>query len=141
VHNPLQKRIQKKEERVKTIIKADNAPPAVGPYSLAVRAGDFLFVSGQIGMEPETGKLADGGIEKQTEQALENISTILEAAGLHIGAVVKATVFLQHMGDFASMNGVYGSYFEKDPPARAAFEVARLPLGALVEIEVVAYAG
>ena len=126
---------------MKTIVKADNAPPAVGPYSPAVKAGDFVFVSGQVGMDPGTGKLIDGGIERQTEQALENIKAILEAAGLDMGAVVKATVFLQHIGDFASMNGVYGSYFEKDPPARAAFEVARLPLGALVEIEVVAFAG
>jgi 2-iminobutanoate/2-iminopropanoate deaminase len=126
---------------VKTIIKTDNAPPAVGPYSLAVKARDFIFVSGQVGIDPETGKLIDGGIEKQTEQALENIKAILEAAGLDLGAVVKATVFLQHIGDFASMNGVYGSYFKSDPPARAAFEVARLPLGALVEIEVVACTG
>jgi 2-iminobutanoate/2-iminopropanoate deaminase len=126
---------------VKTTIKTPKAPAAVGPYSLAVRAGDFLFVSGQVGMIPETGKIIDGGIEKQTEQAVENVKAILEAAGLNLGSVVKATVFLQHIGDFASMNGVYGSYFEEDPPARAAFEVARLPLGALVEIEVIAYAG
>lgn len=126
---------------VKKVISTENAPAAVGPYSQAVRAGEYLFISGQLGIDPATGKLVDGGVERQTEQALDNIEAILKAAGAAIDAVVKATVFLQHMGDFATMNGVYGARFASDPPARAAFEVAKLPLGGLVEIEAIAYLG
>lgn len=126
---------------MKTVIETDKAPAAVGPYSQAIKAGDFLFISGQLGIDPAVGKIVAGGIERQTEQALRNIEAILEAAGLPLGAVVKATVFLQHMSDFASMNGIYRSYFEESPPARAAFEVANLPLGGLVEIEAIAYSG
>ena len=126
---------------MKKVIATKNAPAAVGPYSQAVRAGEYLFIAGQLGIDPAAGKLVDGGVERQTEQALDNIEAILKAAGVGLDAVVKATVFLQHMGDFAVMNGVYGARFENDPPARAAFEVAKLPLGALVEIEAVAYLG
>ncbi len=126
---------------MKMVIATENAPAAVGPYSQAVRAGEYLFIAGQLGIDPADGKLVDGGVERQTEQALDNIEAILKAAGAGLDAVVKATVFLQHMGDFAVMNGVYGGRFENDPPARAAFEVAKLPLGGLVEIEAVAYLG
>lgn len=124
---------------MKKVISTDKAPAAVGPYSQAIRAGELLFVSGQLGIDPVTGKLVDGGIEKQTEQALRNVASIVEAAGSDLGAVVKATVFLQHMSDFALMNGIYSSFFGSDQPARAAFEVAKLPLGGLVEIEAIVY--
>jgi 2-iminobutanoate/2-iminopropanoate deaminase len=126
---------------MKMVIATENAPAAVGPYSQAVRAGEYLFIAGQLGIDPAAGKLVDGGVERQTEQALDNIEAILKAAGAGLDAVVKTTVFLQHMGDFAVMNVVYGARFENDPPARAAFEVAKLPLGGLVEIEAVAYLG
>ena len=126
---------------MREIIATENAPGAVGPYSQAVRAGDYLFIAGQLGIDPANGKMVDGGVERQTEQALDNIAAILEAAGSGTDAVVKTTVLLQNMGDFAVMNGVYGARFEKDPPARAAFEVAKLPLGGLVEIEAIAYLG
>ena len=124
---------------MKKIINTDRAPAAVGPYSQAIRAGNLLFVSGQLGIDPATGKLVDGGIEKQTEQALRNVASIVETAGTDLGAVVKATVFLQNMSEFALMNGVYSSFFASDPPARAAFEVAQLPLGGLVEIEAIVH--
>jgi len=126
---------------VKKVISTGKAPAAVGPYSQAIRAGELLFVSGQLGIDPATGKLVDGGIEKQTEQALRNVESIVEAAGSDLDAVVKATVFLQNMSDFTFMNGVYSSFFESDPPARAAFEVAQLPLGGLVEIEAIVHLG
>ncbi len=126
---------------MKQVISTDKAPAAVGPYSQAVRAGDFLFVSGQLGIDPATGRLVDGGIEKQAEQALRNLASIVEAAGADLRSVVKATVFLQNMSDFALMNGVYSGFFEGDPPARAAFEVAQLPLGGLIEIEAIVHLG
>jgi 2-iminobutanoate/2-iminopropanoate deaminase len=126
---------------VKKVIQTDKAPAAVGPYSQAIRAGELLFISGQLGIDPATGKLVDGGVEKQTEQALRNLASVIESAGSGLGAVVKATVFLQNMSDFALMNGVYGTFFKKDPPARAAVEVAQLPLGGLVEIEAIVHLG
>jgi len=126
---------------LKEIISTDRAPAAVGPYSQAVKAGDFLFISGQLGIDPATGKLVEGGVEKQTEMALKNMSAILEAAGSDLGAVVKATVFLKSIDDFKAMNEVYSTFFKESPPARAAFEVANLPLGALVEIEAICYTG
>lgn len=125
---------------MKRIIKTEKAPPAVGPYSQAVRAGDMLFISGQLGIDPESGKLAEG-IEKQVERALENVKAIVEKAGGGMGSIVKVTVLLQSMGDFKTMNSIYGRYFTEDQPARAAFEVAALPLGGLVEIEAVAFLG
>jgi 2-iminobutanoate/2-iminopropanoate deaminase len=131
----------RKEDRVKQVISTDRAPAAVGPYSQAIRAGELLFVSGQLGIDPKTGKLVDGGVEKQTEQALRNLSSIVEVAGADLGSVVKATVFLQNMSEFALMNGVYSGFFEGDPPARAAFEVAQLPLGGLIEIEAIVHLG
>lgn len=133
--------VPNKEVLVKTTISTDAAPAAVGPYSQAVRAGDFLFISGQIGIDPETGAMVEGGVERQCEQVLDNMKAILEASGLDFGAVVKATVFLQSIDDFKSVNEVYKKYFGSDFPARAAFEVGRLPLGALVEIEAIAYFG
>lgn len=124
---------------MKEIISTEAAPAAVGPYSQAVRAGDFLFLSGQIGIDPATGGIVDGGVERQVERVIENLRGILEAAGAGLGAVVKTTVLLQSINDFAVMNEVYKRFFTSECPARAAYEVANLPLGALVEIEAVAY--
>lgn len=118
-------------------IATDAAPGAVGPYSQAVRAGEYLFISGQLGIDPATGELG-GTLREQTERALDNLKAIVEAAGGSMGSIVKTTVLLDSIDDFKEMNGVYAGFFPKDPPARAAFEVAALPLGALVEIEAVA---
>jgi 2-iminobutanoate/2-iminopropanoate deaminase len=126
---------------VKEIIASASAPAAIGPYSQAVRAGDLVFVSGQLGLEPATKKLVEGGIAAQTRRALENVAAIVASAGTDLGAVVKTTVLLQSMDDFAAMNEVYATFFPQHPPARAAFQVAKLPLGALVEIEAVLYLG
>jgi 2-iminobutanoate/2-iminopropanoate deaminase len=126
---------------VRKTIRSDAAPAAVGPYSQAVRAGDFLFVSGQLGIDPSTKKMAEGGVEQQAERALSNIAAILEAAGADMGSVVKTTVLLQSMDDFTRLNAVYAKFFPKDPPARATFQVARLPLGGRVEIEAIAFLG
>ena len=120
------------------VIATDKAPAAVGPYSQGIRAGNLLFTAGQLGMDPATGKLAEGGIEAQTRQALTNLSAVLEAGGTSMAHAVKVTVFLQDMGDFQTMNGVYAQFFATDPPARTTVQVAALPLGGLVEIEVVA---
>ena len=126
---------------MKKTVRSDAAPAAVGPYSQAVRAGDFLFVSGQLGIDPATKRMEEGGIEGQAERALSNIAAILEAAGGTMGSVVKTTVLLQSMDDFTALNEVYARFFPKDPPARATYQVSRLPLGALVEIEAIAYVG
>lgn len=126
---------------MKKVISTDAAPAAVGPYSQAVRGGEFLFVSGQIGMDPATGKLVEGGIEKQAEMAIGNLKAIIEAAGGSLTSVVKTTVLLQSISDWAAVNEVYKRHFSVDPPARAAFEAGKLPLGALVEIEAVVYVG
>lgn len=123
------------------IIHTDKAPSAVGPYSQAVRAGEFIFVSGQVGIDPRTGSMVDGGLAEQVHQALKNIAAILEEAGGGLHSIVKTTVLLQSMDDFKAMNEVYTTYFVDDPPARAAFEVGRLPLDALVEIEAIAHVG
>ncbi len=120
-------------------INTTAAPAAIGPYSQAVRAGDFIFTSGQIGLDPVTGKLVEG-IEAQTRQALANLAVILEAAGASFEDVVKTTIFLTDMGDFQTVNMVYASEFAADPPARSTVQVAALPRRALVEIEMVAYA-
>lgn len=125
----------------KQAISTKSAPAAVGPYSQAVRVGDFLYTSGQVALDPATGALVQGGIEEQTTRAIENLKAVLEAAGIDIKNVVKTTVFLKNMGDFAAMNAVYGQYFAPDgvvAPARSTVEVARLPKDALVEIEVIA---
>lgn len=125
---------------VREIIKTETAPAAIGPYSQAVRAGGFIFASGQIPLDPQTGSIVPGGIGEQTEQVLRNLSAVLEAAGTGLDRVVKTTVFLADMNDFSVMNEVYGRYFEENPPARATVQAARLPRDARVEIEVIALA-
>lgn len=120
------------------VIETDQAPAPVGPYSQAIRVDNSVFTAGQVGMDPATGKLAEGDIKAQTRQALENVSAILEAAGASLGSVVKTTVFLADLDDFANMNEVYAEFFPESPPARSAVQVARLPLDALIEIETVA---
>lgn len=123
---------------MKKIIATTNAPGAIGPYSQAVDCGAFLITSGQVPIDPTTGEFVPGGIAEQTRQSLTNVKAILEAAGLTMDHVVKTTVFLQDMGDFAAMNAVYAEFFtEGNYPARSAVEVAKLPKGALVEIEAI----
>lgn len=124
----------------KEVIIAENAPKAIGPYSVAIRIGGFIFVSGTLGMDPETGELVSGGIEAQTRKSLENLSNILISANSSLDRVVKTTVFLQDMKEFPLMNAVYAECFEHDPPARSTVEVAALPKGAAVEIEAIATA-
>jgi len=120
-------------------IRSDAAPAPVGPYSQAVAVGDLVFASGQIPLDPKTGKLVEGEIEVQAERVLDNIKAVLEAAGTSLARVVKASVFLADLGDFARMNAVYTRYFTGDPkPARSTFQVAKLPAGCRIEIEVVA---
>ena len=123
----------------KKIVTSDKAPQAIGPYSVGNIAGNFLFTAGQLGIDRQTGKMVEGGIEAQTRMALTNLKYILEAAGTSLENVVKTTVFLQDMGEFANMNGVYSEFFKENPPARSAIQVAALPLGAAVEIEAVAF--
>lgn len=125
----------------KQIIATDGAPAAVGPYSQAVRVGDFVFTAGQLGLVPGTKEFAGPDIEAQTRQALENLRAVLEAAGSGLAQVVKTTVFLQDIGEFGRMNAVYAEFFGENPPARSAVEVAALPLGGRIEIEAVAVAG
>jgi len=122
----------------KLILSTDRAPSAIGPYSQAVQAGNFLFISGQLPVNPASGEFAGETAAAQTRQSLKNVSAILGAAGLTLADVVKTTVFLKDMNAFAEMNGVYGEFFPLEPPARACVEVARLPKDALVEIEAVA---
>jgi len=123
---------------MKKVIATDHAPAALGPYSQAIDTGDLVFVAGQVPIDPASGKIEAQDISGQTRQALENVKAVLEAADLTLNNVVKVTVYLQSMDDFKPMNAVYADYFEVDPPARAAVEVAGLPLGALVEIETIA---
>lgn len=120
------------------IISTDRAPAAVGPYSQAVTAGEFVFTAGQIPIDPETGKMAAGDVQDQTRQALKNVRAVLEAAGTSLDRVIKTTVFITDMGEFARMNEVYAEFFSEQPPARACVEVAALPKGARVEIEAIA---
>jgi 2-iminobutanoate/2-iminopropanoate deaminase len=122
------------------IVSTSEAPAALGPYNQAIMAGGFIFCSGQVPIDPATGKIVEGGIEAQTERVLNNLEAILDAAGSGLNKVVKATVFLKSMDDFKAMNGVYGRFFSADPPARAAVQVARLPLDVMVEIECIALA-
>lgn len=122
----------------KRIVKTDRAPGALGVYSQGVIASGFVFTAGQLGLDPQTGEFVPGGVQEQTRQALLNISAVLEAAGSSLGQVVKTTVFLDSMDDFAAMNEIYQQFFTSDPPARSTVEVARLPRNALVEIETVA---
>ena len=123
---------------MKEVIHTDNAPKAVGPYSQAIRAGDFLFTSGQIPMDPGSGKLVQGGIKEQARQVMKNLKAVLEAGGTDFSKVVKATVFLDDLKNFVQFNEVYGEYFPGDRPARSTFQVAGLPLGAKIEIEMIA---
>jgi 2-iminobutanoate/2-iminopropanoate deaminase len=126
---------------MKKAIQTDRAPRAIGPYSQAIRANGFIFVSGQIPLDPARGEIVGTTIEEQTHQVLKNIQAILEAAGSSMAEVVKATVYLSDMNDFAKMNAIYAQYFPEPFPARAAFQVARLPRDVKVEIEVMAVAG
>ena len=123
---------------MKKIISAKNAPAAIGPYSQAVEANGTLYISGQIPLNPTTGKLVEGGITEQTEQVMQNISAILTEAGYSFADVVKSTVLLSDIGNFAAMNAVYGKYYSENPPARAAYQVVNLPMNVLVEIETIA---
>ena len=123
---------------MKKIITAANAPAALGPYSHAVAVGELLFTSGQLGMDPATGKLAGENIEAQAEQALNNLEAVLAANGMTFANVVKTTVFLTDLGDFATVNGIYATRFPTEPPARSCVQVAALPAGAKIEMEVIA---
>ncbi|KYO68692.1 MULTISPECIES: RidA family protein [Thermovenabulum] len=123
----------------KKIIKTDQAPKAIGPYSQAVMVGDFLFASGQIALDPATGEMVEGGIEAQATRVMENIKNILAAAGMDFSNVVKSTIFITDINNFAKVNEIYGKYFPENPPARSTIEVSKLPKGALIEIEVIAH--
>ncbi|MCX7696136.1 MAG: RidA family protein [Bacteroidales bacterium] len=123
----------------KEVIYAENAPKPVGPYSQAVKAGNFLFISGQIPIDPKTGKVVEKDIVVQTHQVLKNIEAILQEAGLTFKDIVKTTVLLSNMEDFSRVNQIYAEYFSEPFPARAAYQVARLPLDVLIEIECIAY--
>jgi 2-iminobutanoate/2-iminopropanoate deaminase len=125
---------------MREIVSTEHGPKAIGPYSQAVKANGFVFVSGQVAIDPKTQQVIDGDIAKQTERVLENLKGIVEAAGSSLHKVVKTTVFLKDMGEFAAMNEVYARYFPAAPPARATVEVARLPKDVRVEIELVALA-
>lgn len=120
------------------VISTNNAPAAVGPYSQAMDCGDFVFCSGQIPLVPETGLLIEGGIEEQVHQVFANIKAVLNAAGLGFENVIKTTVFMTDLGQFATLNSIYAEYFSSNPPARSCVEVSALPKGALVECEVIA---
>jgi 2-iminobutanoate/2-iminopropanoate deaminase len=121
----------------KAIIKTEKAPAAVGPYSQAIKIGDFVFTSGQIPLDPATGQIVGSNVAEQAEQALKNLRAVLEAAGCRMEDAVKVTVFIKDMSQFGALNEVYGRYFKENPPARSAVEVSALPKGALVEIEAV----
>lgn len=123
---------------MKKVIYTDQAPAAIGPYSQAIEQNGMLFISGQVPIDPKTGKVIEGGIKEQTEQVMKNIGAILKAAGYSFQEVVKSTCLLSDMDNFAAMNQVYGTYYPSDPPARAAYGVVKLPLGVLIEIETIA---
>ncbi len=126
---------------MKTIVTTDRAPAAVGPYSQAVWAGDFLFISGQIPLDPHTGTIIGDDAAAQAKKALENVKAVLEAAGLGMEHLVKVTVLLDDLADFAAVNEVYAEFFPSDYPARAAYQAAGIPRGALVEIDAIAWRG
>ena len=125
---------------MRDVISTDRGPKAIGPYSQAIRANGFLFLSGQIPLDPATQNVVEGDIQAQTDRVLKNISGILEASGSSLAKVVKTTVFLKNMGEFGAMNDIYGKYFTQAPPARSTVEVSRLPKDVSVEIEVIALA-
>ncbi len=122
----------------KRIVRTDQAPQAIGPYSQAVVAGGFVYVAGQLALDPHTGQLVPGDIRIQTKRVMDNVKAILEGAGSSLANVVKTTIFLRDLNDFGAMNEIYGSYFQEDPPARSTVQVAKLPRDGAVEIEVVA---
>ena len=122
----------------KEIITSDKAPKAIGPYSVATKFGDLIFTAGQLGFDPQTGELVSGGVEAETRQALTNLQNVLEAAGSSLDNVLKTTVFLRDINDFARMNAVYAEFFKEYCPARSAFQVVALPKGGAVEIESIA---
>lgn len=124
---------------MKNVVCSSAAPAAIGPYSQGIRVGNLLFVSGQLGVDPATGAFVHGGVEEQTARCLENLKAVLAESGIGLDSVVKTTVFLANMDDFAAMNQVYASCFKTDPPARSAFQVARLPKNGRVEIEAIAW--
>lgn len=123
----------------KQVILTENAPQAIGPYSAGIRIANFVFTAGQLGIDPPSGVLVAGGIEAETRQALNNVKAVLEAAGSGLDQVVKTTVFLRDMADFAAMNAIYAEFFPANPPSRSTVQVAALPKAAAVEIEAIAY--
>ena len=123
---------------MREVISTEGAPKAIGPYSQAIRAGGLLFTSGQVAIDPATQQIIVGDVSTQTDRVLKNLSAVLQASGSSLEQVVRCTVFLKNMGDFAAMNEVYGKYFKQAPPARSTVEVARLPKDALVEIDAIA---
>jgi 2-iminobutanoate/2-iminopropanoate deaminase len=125
---------------MRVVIATEEAPRAIGPYSQAIRANGFVFLSGQVAIDPATGYVVEGGVTKQTERVLDNLKAVLEAAGSSLEKVVKTTVYLKSIGDFGKMNEIYGRYFPNDPPARSTVEVSRLPRDVSVEIDVIAIA-
>ena len=125
----------------KAIVKTADAPAAIGPYSQAVKAGDFLFCSGQIPLDPATGEIVEGDVQAQTERVMNNLVAVLKAGGASLDRVVKTTIFLADLGDFGAVNETYAKFFTGDPPARATVEVSKLPKAVRVEIEATAYLG
>lgn len=125
---------------MRDVIATDQAPKAIGPYSQAIRAAGLIFTSGQVALDPATQQVVAGDVAAQTDRVLKNLSAVLQASGSNIEKVLRCTVFLKNMGDFAAMNEVYGRYFTQAPPARSTVEVARLPKDVLVEIDVIALA-
>lgn len=122
----------------RTVVATDRAPAAIGPYSQAIRCANLVYTSGQIALDPERGELVEGGIQAETRQAMANLKAVLEAAGTDLDHVLKTTIYLIDMGDFATVNEIYGQSFPKEPPARATVAVRQLPKGALVEVDAVA---
>jgi 2-iminobutanoate/2-iminopropanoate deaminase len=125
---------------MREVIATSEAPAAIGPYSQAIRAAGLIFTSGQIAIDPATSQVVAGDVRAQTERVLQNVAAILAASGSSLGKVVRCTVFLKNMGDFAAMNEVYGKYFKEAPPSRSTVEVARLPKDVLVEVDAIAVA-
>jgi 2-iminobutanoate/2-iminopropanoate deaminase len=126
------------DEKSRQVIISEKVAAAIGPYSIAVKAGDLLFISGTLGMNPSSGDLVPGGIEQETRQALRNLSTVLQEGGSSLEMVLKTTVFMQDLGEFSAMNAIYAEFFPSKPPARSTVQVAGLPKGAAVEIEAIA---
>lgn len=122
----------------KTVVSTDKAPKAIGPYSQAIKVGEFVYTAGQIALDPATGEIVGGGIEAQTRRVLQNLTEVLKAAGTSMDKVIKTTVFMTNLAEFNKMNAVYSEFFPKDPPARSTVQVAALPKMGVVEIEVVA---